>query len=523
MQKMHRPARSNPIAAKSKPGRGVALSWSTLLLGILLLSLVASVAYASTAVYQWARQAVSTLPGVSDVDLPSVVLPAADSQTGTAGADAAIEPITPRAAASVDLPLPLGSTDQRDRITVLLLGTDQRPDDPSPPRTDNMIVVTADLHSGKVGMISLPRDMFVPIPGFDRSGKINTAYTVGESNKYPGGGGELAKKTVSELLGYPIDYYIKLNFDGFVRIVDLIGGIDMQVPKAIHDEEYPTMDYGYTTFHIDAGFHHLDGETALKYVRTRHADDDFERARRQQAVLLAIKDRFLEQKLLATLKIFDIMDVLSSSVEHDIPPADMLDLVALASDLTDDMDISQIDQLVLDTHYGRIDADSPYGWIIVPDRTKIRPAVDRIFANTTAKPRIDQEALARLRSQQQAAATRQQVQNSYEAQAETLRSQLAAEGARIALLDGAGDATLASRAADWLRRQGYNIVEHGQADRSDYQRTVLQVYADKPHTVANLRDSFAIAADNIRREAESDNSADLRLIIGRDFYLLVSN
>lgn len=511
--------RHTPIAATPRPRRKVALSWSTLLLGILLSSLVLSIAYASMAVYQWARQAVSTLPNMAEVDLPAVVLPATDAQTPQTGGDAALQPVAPRVAASVNIPMPWEHTTQRDRITVLLLGTDKRPDDPSPPRTDNIIVVTADLRSGRVGMISLPRDLFVPIPGFSRSGKINTAYVVGESNNYPGGGGSLAKKTVSELLGYPIDYYIKIDFDGFVRIVDLIGGIDIEVPKTIHDEEYPTIDYGYTTFHIDAGFHHLDGETALKYVRTRHADDDFERARRQQAVLLAIKDRVLAQKLLATLKIFDIMDVLSNSVEHDIPPAELLDLVALASRT----EISQIDQLVLDNQYGRIDADSPYGWIIVPNRTKIRPAVDRIFANTTAAPRIDQEALARLRSQQQAAKARQQIQNSYEAQSETLRSQLAAENARIILLDGTGDPALAARAADWLRRQGYNIVQHGQAERTDYPRTMLSVYADKPHTVANLRDTFAIPQDNIRRETSADGSTDLRLIIGRDFYLLVSN
>jgi hypothetical protein len=256
-------------------------------------------------------------------------------------------------------------------------------------------------------------------------------------------------------------------------------------------------------------------------VRSRHGtgNDDIQRTKRQQQVLLAVKDKLIENKLLATLQIFDIMDVLSSSIEHDIPAADLLDLVALAGRT----EISEIDQLVLDTRYGRIDADSPYGWIIVPDRTKIRPAVDRIFTNATAAPRIDQEALARLRSQQQAAVARQQIQNSYEAQAETLRSQLAAEGARIVLLDGTGDATLSARAADWLRRQGYNIVTHGQADRTDYARTVLQVYADKPYTIANLRDSFAIAAGNISREAQGDASADLRLIIGRDFYLLVSN
>ena len=147
-------------------------------------------------------------------------------------------------------------------------------------------------------MISLPRDLFVPIPGFDYSGKINTAFFVGEVKHYPGGGGALAKKTVGEFLGYPIDYYVKVNFDGFVQAVHAIGGIDVNVPKTINDDQYPTIDYGYTTFHIDAGPQHLDGETALKYARTRHSDNDFQRDRRQQQVLLAIKDQVVKNGLL---------------------------------------------------------------------------------------------------------------------------------------------------------------------------------------------------------------------------------
>lgn len=520
MQRIQRPARPASPSHVAKHKRRISLSWSTLLLGILFLSFVLATAYAASAVYNWARTAVRTLPSMSAVDLPSVVLPASVPQIDQLEPMEASQPVMPRAAASLDLPLPLQQPEQRDRITVLLLGVDQRPDDPSPPRTDSMMVVTADLHTGQVGMISLPRDMFVPIPGFDRSGKINTAYVVGESNKYPGGGGELAKMTVSELLGYPIDYYIKLNFDGLVRIVDMIGGIDVDVPKTIHDEEYPTMDYGITTFHIDAGMQHLDGETALKYVRTRHADDDFERASRQQQVLLTIKDKIFDQKLLATLKIFDLLDVLSSSIEHDIPAGDMLDLVALATRIQ----VTQVDQLVLDTEFGRIDADSPYGWIIVPDRTKIRPAVDRIFAATTAAaPGVNQSVLARLQTQEKAAAARQQIQNDYEIHAETLRSKLAADGARIILQDGTGDSTLIARAADWLTRQGYDIVEYGQADRTDYARTVLDFVQDKPFTISSLQTTFAIAANNIHQVDGIGGDADLRLIIGRDFYLLVSN
>lgn len=490
-------------------------------LGLLAVTFLAAVGYASTSVYDWARSAAQSLPVVDTADLPKIKLPAPASSAPAPQTVSLPAPVAPKAAAAVDLEVPHSPAESQDRITVLLLGVDQRPDDPSPARTDNIIVVTLEPSTGKLGVISVPRDTLVSIPGFDRKGKINTAYVVGETKKYPGGGGALAKKTVSELLGYPVDYYIKINFDGFERIVDLIGGIDVDVPKTIHDEEYPTIDYGYQTFHIDAGLQHLDGATALKYVRTRHADDDFQRARRQQQVLLAIKDQVLDNKLLATLRVFDLLDVLSGSIEHDLPTSRILELFSLANKV----EISEVRQVILDSQYGTIDATSPWGWVVVPDTDRIRPTMQQLFAASTVEqdaPSVNLEALARLRAQQQAELARQQVRNNYQAQAEALRLRLAVEGARIVLYNGTSDPTLAARAADWLRQQGYDIIDSGQADRTDYPRTVAVVHNDKPFTLANLQDAFAIAEDNIRYSA-TERDVDIHLIIGRDFYLLVSN
>jgi len=293
------------------------------------------------------------------------------------------------------------------------------------------------------------------------------------------------------------------------------------VPKTIDDEEYPTIDYGYTTFHIDAGAQHLDGETALKYVRTRHGDNDFERSRRQQQVLLAIKDKIVENKLLATVRVLDFLNVLSDYVEHDIPISNVPDLVALASRAN----INDIHQLVLDTNYGRVNANSPFGWIILPNRDRIRPVVDQMFAGDEqiAVPEVDVEALARQKAQQEAELARQQVRSDYQAQAEELRQKLSGEGARLAVYNGTSDPLLAARAADWLQRQGYQVVKFGEASRTDYPRTVLLTSRELPFTISNLRDTFAIAAGNIRVADHADVDVDLSLIIGRDFYLLVSN
>jgi LCP family protein required for cell wall assembly len=499
------------------------LARATLWSMLLLVAFVVVFGYAALTVYQWAHAAALAIswPG-QEVSPSSLVLPApaqAELPDRAPALDLPVE-TAPAVDAVEAEAAPPSSADQR--ITFLLLGVDQRPDDPSPSRTDNMIVVTVDPETSHVGMISLPRDLFVPIPEYQYSGKINTAYYLGELNKYPGGGGALAKKTVSEFLGYPVDYYVKINFDGFIEAIDAIGGVDVVVSKTIHDEEYPTIDYGIETFHIEAGPQHLDGATALKYVRTRHADDDFQRSKRQQQVLLAIKDKLIENKLLTPVRLLELLRVVSNSVDYDIPATRLPNLLALASRVQ----LDQIEQLVIDTRYAQVDANSRFGWILVPNREKLRPAVDQIFLAEAAPAAevIDVAALAQQQARQQAALARQQVFSGYQAQGELLRQQLSAEGARVGVYNGTGDPILTARAADWLQRQGYNVVEAKEADRSDYPRTALVTYGQTPVATEGLKEMFAIANANISvgdRSAETD--LDLRLIIGQDFYLLVSN
>lgn len=496
-----------------------------LLAGLFFVIFLGAFSFAARAVFQWAHAAALALPGPRQVNAPSVTLPAVAQLETPNGAVAA--PDQPaKAAPAADAAQPGGSVQSPDdqRITFLLLGVDQRPDDPSPLRTDTMIVVTIQPETNQVGMISLPRDLFVPIPGFDYSGKITTAFTVGEINKYPGGGAALAKKTVSEFLGYPVDYYVRIDFDGFVQAIDAIGGVDVMVANTIHDEEYPTIDYGYQTFHIDAGPQHLDGETALKYARSRHGvgNDDFQRTKRQQQLLLAVKDKLIENKLLTPVRLLDLIRVVSNSVDHDIPAATLPSLLSLASNVQ----LDQIQQLVIDTRYAQIDANSKFGWILVPNREKIRPAVDEIFlAQTTPTvTAVDVAALAEQQTRQQAAQARQQVLSDYQEQAELLRRQLSAEGARVGVYNGTGDPTLTARAVDWLERQGYNVVEAQEADRSAYPRTTLITYGENPVATEGLKDMFAIARENVQTGQPGDQAAvDLRLIIGQDFYLLVSN
>lgn len=174
------------------------------------------------------------------------------------------------------------------RVTILLMGGDRRPDEPANLfRTDVMMLISLDRTNERIGVLSIPRDLYVTIPGY-RSDRINTAYASGQ---YTGQGSALAMQTVAYNFGVQVDAYVAFDFEAFIALIDVIDGIDVVVEEPIADPLYPSMNYGYEPFYLEAGPQHLDGETALKYVRTRHNSDDRERMRRQQQVIAAVREK----------------------------------------------------------------------------------------------------------------------------------------------------------------------------------------------------------------------------------------
>jgi LCP family protein required for cell wall assembly len=171
-------------------------------------------------------------------------------------------------------------------VTVLIVGVDERPAEVYPARTDAIAVVRLDSTAQRVALLSLPRDLIVNIPtfGYDR---INAANVYGEMNGYPGGGLELTRATVENLLGLSIDHVVRVNFQGFIGAIDALGGVTIDVETAIYDSQYPTMDYGYQEIYFAPGLQTMDGATALIYGRVRHPDSDFERMKRQQSIAVA--------------------------------------------------------------------------------------------------------------------------------------------------------------------------------------------------------------------------------------------
>lgn len=261
---------------------------------------------------------------------------------------------------------------QRERVNILLLGVDQRPDEEGPWRSDTMIVVSVDPKTMMAGALSIPRDLYVDIPGYgDR--RVNMAHFLGDAYDYPGGGPGLAMKTVEYNLGVPIHYYVRIDFQGFREIVDYLGGITINVEEEIWDYRYPDGQYGYTTIHIPAGTQHMDGQMALQYARTRHSGTDFDRLRRQQQVLMAMRDKALRLDLIP--RIPALASAMGQTVSTNLQLGEVVTLAQIAAGI----DAEDIRFAVIDERMTVPIVLEEGGDVLFPRRDKIREAVEEIF------------------------------------------------------------------------------------------------------------------------------------------------
>ncbi len=263
--------------------------------------------------------------------------------------------------------LPLVPTAQR--VTVLVLGLDTEDDTGSSARTDVVLLLTLDRAANRAGMLSLPRDLWLPIPGHAND-RINTAYALG--------GPALAVETVEYNLGVTIDHYAVVNFAGFVELVDLVGGIEVYLDTPLDDPYYLGADGELAPLHIPAGLQHFDGDMALRYVRTRHAaGGDLARAQRQQQVLLALLERVRQMEQLPDLlrRAPELYATFSEMVQTDLS---LPQLLGLANEAT------RLDQSVLQARVLGAACVEPWttptgGQVLLPVWEEIRAARDAVF------------------------------------------------------------------------------------------------------------------------------------------------
>lgn len=251
---------------------------------------------------------------------------------------------TPAAVEAVTAADPAGGAggvwDRHGPLNVLLLGMDRDLCEGADPtstanRTDTMIVVRIDPRTAKVAMMNLPRDLWVTIPGHG-SQKLTTAHYYGEAQGYePGGGPGLAMQTIWDNYQIPIHRYVRVDFDGFLRIVDAVGPITVDVPPSpndptvgLHDEHYPTADCQTMTIDFPPGPNRLDGERALQYARSRYSTSDLDRSKRQMQVLMAIKSAAMSPGVVLDLP--KLIPALKQTVATDLTVREISALARIA-------------------------------------------------------------------------------------------------------------------------------------------------------------------------------------------------
>ncbi len=224
-------------------------------------------------------------------------------------------PVLPEAA-----PFP-SSCEGPGRMNILIVGMDGRSANyDRAARADALTVVGVNFGDRTAQVLSIPRDLWVQIPAYGDQptveNRINTAYALGQQYGYPGGGAAFEAYAISQILGLRIDRTVVLNFSVFENTVDTIGGVDIEVKRAISDPKYPDDEGGTLVLEIPAGLVHMDGRTALMYARTRHQDSDFGRMRRQQQVMMAVRDKLLTPETLVVLP--SLAQLIYQSVRTDL-------------------------------------------------------------------------------------------------------------------------------------------------------------------------------------------------------------
>jgi LCP family protein required for cell wall assembly len=431
-------------------------------------------------------------PFTVSVQTATPTLPPAPTSTPEPGAT--LGPTDePTTAPTIDPAQEIQPVDPR-RFTILLLGIDQRTgvDDQGPFRTDTMMVISVDPVRKTAGVLSIPRDLWVQIPGFQPQ-RINQANSLGESSAYPGGGPALAAATVQQNLGLRIDKYLLVNFTVFTTVADTLApsGIEVCPPEAIDDPHYPDAGYGIIHVHFDAGCQLLDAEHLLQYARTRATfGGDFDRARRQQEVLDAVREEVLSVGGVTNFlgQAPALWDELSGSFVTNLTLEEIISLGRLMQDIPRE----NIRFGVIDNLYVELAATTTGDQVLIPNHNAIRLLIQQVFN--------PQESL----------------------ELSDLRSRAEAENATIAVFNNTDVAGLANNTRDWLASQGVSVASVGNTAQPNNADTVIQVYTTKTWTARYLAALLGLTEDRIRPGQDGLTTEDIAVVVGPDIQPLLS-
>lgn len=386
--------------------------------------------------------------------------------------------------------------DGASRINILFVGF--RGGDPQdgdcPFCTDTLILLTVDPVTKTAGMISIPRDMWVNIPGFGYS-RINTAWTLGRGSKLPGGGPALTMKTVSRFIGVPINYYVQVDFDTFIDVIDLLGGVDvynnenLRLDPVSHGKDFPQVRL------TCCGIRHLNGRVALAYARCRHIeqgckDGDIGRAQRQQKVILAIREKIFDPENFPNLigQATQLYSTFSAGIQTNLSLEDAMKLAVLLRDIPKQNIRNEVisDKMVIfdNVILGGLNAS-----IMRPLPDQIRILRDQIFtASGPASPLAQGPALTLMQ----------------------------ADHARVRILNGTSSKDLDDRTAKLLVQDGLLVSEYGNIKAVS--RTTIILYSPKLYTLRYLMDTFGIkSSTQILIKSDPTQNVDIEIRLGKDW------
>ncbi len=434
----------------------------------------------------------TSLPGISPNSCASENINALETPVFANNQDLATSTEEPSVPEEIKYP----TWDGGSRINILFVGL--RGGDPAeedcPFCTDTLILLTVDPITKTAGMLSIPRDMWVNIPGFGYS-RINTAWSLGRGSKLPGGGPTLTMKTVSYFIGVPIDYYVQVDFDTFIDVINLIGGVDVYNDEKLildpvsHGKDFPKVKL------TCCGVRHLNGRTALAFARCRHVeqgckDGDVGRAKRQQKVIFGIRDKVLSPenfpKLLA--KAPKLYNTFSAGIHTNLSLDDAIKLAVMMRDIPKD----HIRNAVIDNNMVILDNVILAGQnasIMRPLPDKIRVLRDEIFTSSGPLGPIAQGDPVAL---------------------------MQADGARVRVLNGTSTAQLDSRTGSYLSQQGVLVTELGNSKA--YSRTTIILYSSKLYTLRFLVNTFGITSSTqILIKLDPTQTVDIEVRLGNDW------
>jgi LCP family protein required for cell wall assembly len=365
---------------------------------------------------------------------------------------------TPQSAFRVNIP--------NRYLNIVLLGSDKRPSSGA-WRTDSMIVVSIDMEQNVVRLLSIPRDLWVYIPGHGYN-RINTADLWGELAK-KGGGPDRVKQTIHYNLGIPIHYYVRVDFQGFMKIIDTVGGVDVDVDCPLPD------------INLSAGIHHMNGQQALRYARSRKSTNDFDRGRRQRKVLMALWEQGLTLDLIPRLP--TLWRAMANSFQTDLPLDQVINLAYVGAQLKP--------QRILSTSIG---ASQVQGWItpegaavLLPREEKIRTLLENFYA-VRDPGKLD-----------------------------------ATEKVLIRIMNGSPRRQAEQLAASTVSWEGFKVVSQGNADRQDYAQTRILVYRGEMAAGQELARLLGIPTSAVQdltsapEQPDPANPVDIQVILGRDY------